>query len=122
MLRDQQHGIHVYRHVRRRGCRRWPALFAAALLHDCGKGRVTMWQRIAHVCLGGSLPGDRPRIADEEGTWLAAGDVPAAVPSRHRGGSGGERGSDPETVRLIREQEQPEPDARLALLQAADNM
>jgi hypothetical protein len=31
-------------------------------------------------------------------------------------------GSDAETVRLIRAQEQPEPDARLALLQAADNM
>ena len=38
MLRDQQHGILVYRRVRAVADANDRALFAAALLHDCGKG------------------------------------------------------------------------------------
>lgn len=122
MLRDQQHGIHVYRHIRGVVAGEDRALFAAALLHDCGKGRVTMWQRIAHVCLGSSLSGIESRIASVDGHgWRRA-----MYRLRYHPDIGADlvasAGSDPETVRLIREQEQPEPDARLALLQAADNM
>ena len=122
LLRDQQHGIHVYRHICAAADGDDGALFAAALLHDCGKGRVTMWQRIVHVLLGGTLPGIEARVASEDGSgWRRAmhrlryhPDIGADLAAS--------AGSDPETVRLIRAQEQPEPDARLALLQAADNM
>src|SRR5262245_32834966 len=121
MLRDQQHGIHVYRHVRAVAEADDRALFTAALLHDCGKGHVTMWQRIAHVCMGGALSGIESRIASEDG----AGWRRAMYRLRYHPDIGADlvasADSDPETVRLIRAQEQPEPDARLALLQAADN-
>ena len=125
MLRDQQHGIIVYQRVRRAvGSDEGDAssLYAAALLHDCGKGQVTLWQRVVHVTLGGSLSEVEARLASETGWgWRRAihrlryhpdigADLAASVDS------------DPETVRLIRAQEQPSPDARLALLQAADNM
>jgi HD superfamily phosphodiesterase len=120
MLRDQQHGIEVMRRIQAASPGEDPALYAAALLHDCGKGRVALWQRVAHVLLG-AAPRLRERIASEHGAgwrraiWrllhhprLGADMVAAAA-------------GDAETVRLIREQEAPRPDARLALLQAADD-
>ena len=120
MLRDQQHGIDVYRRVHAEAAPDDRPLFAAALLHDCGKGQVRLWQRVAYVVLGATAPSLRARIAAERGPeWrraffrllhhpeLGARMVAAA-------------GADPDVVRMIREQEATEPDARLALLQAAD--
>jgi hypothetical protein len=46
--RDQRHAIEVTRKLRARGLDD-PHLLAAALLHDCGKGAVPVWLRIAHV-------------------------------------------------------------------------
>ncbi|HXK34022.1 MAG TPA: hypothetical protein VNM91_08440 [Dehalococcoidia bacterium] len=120
MLRDQQHGIEVYARVRARSARDDATLFAAALLHDCGKGRVALWQRVAHVVLGAVAPGLRRRIASEHGAaWRRAfwrllhhPDIGADLAAR--------AGADPDTVRMIRMQESPAPDGRLALLQAAD--
>ena len=118
MLSDQQHGIRVYGHTRD-ACGEDPAMFTAALLHDCGKGRVLVWQRVAFVILG-AVPGWRARIATERGAeWRRAfwrllhhpsigADMVAAT------------GADPDVVRMIREQDAPVPDARLAILQAAD--
>jgi hypothetical protein len=119
MLRDQQHGIEVLARVRAAGGDD-PALCVAALLHDCGKGRVALWQRVAHVMLGAAAPGLRAHIASESGAaWRRA-----FWRLLHHPAIGAElvaaTGADPDTVRLIREQEAERPDARLALLQAAD--
>jgi hypothetical protein len=119
-LRDQQHGIEVLRRVRRSADEEDAALFAASLLHDCGKGPVRLWQRVAYVLLAAAAPWLLRRIAVENGggwrrtLWrllhhpaLGARIVAAT-------------GADADTVRMIGEQDTAEPDARLALLQAAD--
>jgi HD domain-containing protein len=120
MLRDQQHGVDVYRRVRAFAGGDDAALFAAALLHDCGKGDVRLWQRVVHVLLGAIAPALRSRIAAEHATsWRQAfwrllhhPEIGATMVAA--------AGGDPDVVRMIREQEAPRADARLALLQAAD--
>jgi len=118
-LRDQQHGIDVYERVRSQASGDDAPLFVAALLHDCGKGRVALWQRVAHVLLG-AAPGLRARIASERGAeWRRA--MYRLLHHPELGARLAEQaGADADAVRMIREQESPGPDARLALLQAAD--
>ena len=119
MLRDQQHGIEVFRRVRA-AAGDDPPLFAAALLHDCGKGRVALWQRVVHVVFGVLAPSLRRRIASEHGApWRQAfwrllhhPEIGAGIVAQ--------TGADPDTIRMIREQDAESPDQRLALLQAAD--
>lgn len=121
MLRDQQHGIEVLRRVRAASPVDDPPLFVAALLHDCGKGRVALWQRVGHVLLGAMAPGLRRRLAREQGAgWRQAmwrllhhPEIGAQMVAR--------TGADPDTIRMIREQDAASPDQRLALLQAADD-
>ena len=118
-LRDQQHGIHVYRHVRA-AAGEDPLMFVAALLHDCGKGEVYLWQRVVYVLLG-VAPSWRMKVASEEGApWRRAfwrllhhPELGARMVAA--------TGADPDVVRMIREQDARSPDARLAILQAADN-
>jgi hypothetical protein len=118
-LRDQQHGIDVFERVRGTAGED-PHLLTAALLHDCGKGRVYTWQRVAFVVLSAAAPPLLRRIAAEDGAdwrsafWrllhhpaLGANMVAAA-------------GGHLDVVRMIREQDAARPDPRLALLQAAD--
>ncbi len=117
MLRDQQHGIVVLSRVRASAPHEDRALFAAALLHDCGKGHVTLWQRILHV----AAPWAEANLARQSGSaWRQAlwrlryhPDIGANMAIQ--------AGSDAETVRLIREQDKKPADPRLALLQAADD-
>ena len=120
MLRDQQHGIEVYRRVRAAAAPNDEALFAAALLHDCGKGRIALWQRVVHVMVGATAPWLRLRIASEQG----AARRQAFWRLLHHPELGADMvaqtGADPDTIRLIREQDTNVPDQRLALLQAAD--
>jgi hypothetical protein len=118
--RDQRHALEVMRRALQSTDDR--SILAAALLHDCGKGEVSMWQRIAHVCLGGHLSSVEARIASVDGHgWRRA-----MYRLRYHPDIGAELAasadSDPETVRLIRAQEHEAPDPRLAILQAADNM
>jgi len=117
-LRDQQHGIVVCRRVEAGGGD--AALMTAALLHDCGKGRVTLWQRVGHVVLGALAPGLRTRVGREHGAaWRQAfwrllhhPEIGASMIA--------ETGADADVVRMIREQDAVSADGRLALLQAAD--
>lgn len=119
MLRDQQHGIEVYRRVRA-AAGEDAGLFTAALLHDCGKGHVRLWQRVAHVLLEAAAPWLLRRIADERGVaWRRAFWRLLQHPALGAAIVAG-TGADPDVVRLVREQDSREPDARLALLQAAD--
>jgi hypothetical protein len=118
-LRDQQHGIIVMRRVADRAAND-RLLCAAALLHDCGKGRVALWHRVLHVVLG-AAPGAHQRVASQHG----AGWRQALWRLLHHAALGADlaaqAGADPDVVRMIREQDARQPDARLALLQAADN-
>ena len=129
LLRDQQHGIDVFRRVRMtRGADR--DLLAAALLHDCGKGHVTLWQRVLHVILGAAAPGLRARLATarvagwRQSLWrLEHHPELGAAMVEPTTGAGKTNGAHPDAdiVRLIREQEARSPDVRLAILQAADD-
>jgi hypothetical protein len=119
-LRDQQHGIIVFRRVRDAAPGDDPTLFAASLLHDCGKGRIALWQRVAFVLLG-LAPGMQERAASEHGpSWRRA-----MWRLLHHPRLGAEMaaaaGAHPDVVRMIREQDSGAPDPRLALLQAADD-
>lgn len=120
MRRDQQHGIEVMRRVRA-AAGDDAALCLAALLHDCGKGRVALWQRVVHVLLGAS-PAVRRRVASEDGApWRRA--LWRLVHHAALGAALVEAtGAPPDVVRMIREQERPGADRRLALLQTADEM
>ena len=118
MLRDQEHGIIVFERVRDATSAPDPQLFAAALLHDCGKGRVGLWQRVVYVLAGAPL---RARLASEHGAAWRQGFWRLLHHPRLGADAVAATGADPAVVRMIREQDSPEPDARLALLQAADD-
>ncbi len=46
----QRHHLDVHAHLVAAGCTD-PDVLAAALLHDVGKGQVTVWARVVHVLL-----------------------------------------------------------------------
>ncbi len=120
-LRDQQHGIEVLSGVTNSTSTEDPALFVAALLHDCGKGHVRLWQRVGFVLLAVAAPWLLTKIAVEHGSaWRQAfwrllhhPELGARIVAA--------TGADADTVRMIRDQDASGPDARLALLQAADD-
>jgi hypothetical protein len=72
-VRDQQHGLDVYRRLRE-AADHDPDLLAAALLHDCGKGDIDLWHRIAFVLLQSAAPALLRRVAREgdSASWRAA--------------------------------------------------
>lgn len=121
MLRDQEHGIIVFQRVRDASAAEDAALLAAALLHDCGKGRVGLWQRVMHVAAGAIVPSMRERLASEHGAGWRQGFWRLLHHPRLGADAVAATGADPAVVRMIREQDSPAPDARLALLQAADD-
>ncbi len=120
MPRDQQHGIEVYQRVRAAAGQDDALLFAAALLHDCGKGRVALWQRVAHVVIGFAAPGLRDAIATEHGAGWRQAFRRLRYHPEIGANMAAAAGADADVVRMIREQESERPDARLAMLQAAD--
>jgi hypothetical protein len=118
-IRDQEHGIIVMRRVAvSAGHDR--LLCTAALLHDCGKGHVRLWHRVLHVAVGVSPAWHRKLAAESGAGWRRA-----LWRLLHHAALGAdlaaEAGADPDVVRMIRQQDAPQPDARLALLQTADN-
>ncbi len=118
--RDQRHCLDVYRVLRSHGCED-PEVLAAALLHDCGKGRmggrrVRLWHRVAYVLLAAGAPGLLERAASRGGL---------AVLHQHaeRGAElAAALGAPAGVVELIREHEdRSHGDDRLRLLRAADD-
>jgi putative nucleotidyltransferase with HDIG domain len=112
--RDQRHGLEVARRLRLGTDDR--SLLVAALLHDCGKGRVPLWLRILNVL----SPGVVDRLAAEGDGWRAA----AHRLRRHAelgAAMAQEAGCSQTTVRLIRGHIEPEEAWQHALLVAADD-
>jgi len=121
MLRDQQHGIAVLAHVRASSPADDPVLFAASLLHDCGKGRVGTSLRVSHVILARLAPALEARLATEHGAGWRRGLWRLRYHPTIGADFAAAAGLHPDGVRLIRMQDARDPDPRLALLQAADN-
>ena len=118
-LRDQEHGVIVFERVRRQAGDD-PALLTAALLHDCGKGDVALWHRVLYVLLRAAAPGQLRRLATHAPGWRGA--VWRLAHHPELGADAATRaGSAADVVRMIREQDAPRPDVRLAILQAADD-
>jgi hypothetical protein len=72
VLRDQKHCLDVYNILRQDTTDR--DLLTAALLHDCGKGRISVWHRVAFVLLDAAAPGLLSRIVapGDGGGWRQA--------------------------------------------------
>jgi hypothetical protein len=119
-LRDQQHCLAVYAKLRTQG-HDDRDLLAAALLHDVGKGRISLWHRVAFVMLESTPLLDR--LASAEGpAWPEVGGWRQAMyRCRHHPALGAklaeEAGASPRTVALIREDPSSE---GLAALHSAD--
>jgi hypothetical protein len=118
-VRDQQHCLAVYERLRAQG-ERDADLLVAALLHDCGKGRIALWHRVAHVALAATAPRALDGVArrGDGASWREA-----LYRLRHHPEIGArlasEAGCSPATVALIRE-DPGAPRERLAALHAAD--
>ena len=119
-VRDQQHGLIVMRRVRARAGEADAELLTAALIHDCGKGRVHLWQRVAHVLMAALAPGLERRIASETGAEWRRGFWRLLHHPELGAQMAEAAGAHPDVARMIREQDAPAPDARVAMLQAAD--
>lgn len=116
-----RHSLQVYRHLRRRGIQDRD-LLAAALLHDVGKGQVTLAHRVAAVLLKATLPGWLDRLAGPAGPrWKRA-----FYFHRHHAKLGAElverAGSQPRVVALVENHHRPglEDPPGLAALREAD--
>lgn len=119
---EQRHGLDVFHAVRRAG-HTDADLLTAALLHDVGKGRVRIWQRVAYVVLSAASPALLRRLAAPNGAgWRRAFDRMRRHPELGARLVEEAGGSD-RTVALIARQEEPAAaDPRLAALRAADEV
>lgn len=124
-VRDQQHCLDVYRRLRASSPPRGhdnSDLLVAALLHDCGKGQIALWHRVAYVVLDAAAPGFLRGIA-------APGDGPgwrkALYRCVHHAELGarlaGQAGSSSRVVDLIRGEHDAATSEQLAALRAADD-
>lgn len=116
-LRDQQHCLDVYRRLRDEG-QDDSDLLAAALLHDCGKGEIALWHRVAFVLLQAAAPSRLGRLArpGDAASWRAV-----MYRCLHHEALGAQlaraAGCSERTVALIRRDDDP----ALATLHAADD-
>lgn len=96
-----RHSLRVFRRLRRQGLHD-RQLLAASLLHDVGKGRISMAHRVAAVLLEASWPGLLDRMALPQGPRWRRG----FYEHQHHPELGAElargAGSDPRVVDLIR--------------------
>jgi len=113
--RDQRHALAVRRRLRERGVDD-SDLLAAALLHDCGKGRARVWLRVLKVV----SPGTLGRLAREGGGWRGAAyrlQEHASIGARLASAAGASE----LTVRLIEGRVKPDEEGLQSLLLAADD-
>lgn len=118
--RDQQHCLDVYRRLRDQHSDR--DLLVAALLHDCGKGQIALWHRVASVLLSASAPSllRRAAVAGVGANWRQA--LYRCLHHPELGARMAEQaGSSPRVVALIRGDHTSEGNEQLAALQAADD-
>jgi HD superfamily phosphodiesterase len=114
--RDQRHALEVAARLQKSGQAN-PDLIAAALLHDCGKGAVPVWLRVAKV-LAPSLV--RAAARDVNAGWRSA--AYRLVNHAEIGSRAAEAaGASSLTVDLIRGKVGPAAAGALALLTAADD-
>jgi hypothetical protein len=120
MVQDQRHSLDVFYALQRRGCQDQDILLAA-LLHDVGKGRVRLWQRVVFVLLQAGPPGLLRRLAQPNGAgWRQA---MASLQDHGRRGAAlaQEAGAPPAAVELIRSHQRIDgSDRRAALLRTAE--
>jgi hypothetical protein len=115
--RDQRHGIEVMGRLLARGVSDADIL-GAALLHDCGKGRIPVWLRVALV----ASPWLVRRIAAAEGPDWRRAAYRLLHHERLSAALASEAGCSPVTVRLISGIVSSETEeSALALLRAADD-
>jgi len=120
-LRDQQHCLDVYRHLREMHADR--DLLIAALLHDCGKGQIALWHRVVYVLLDASAPSVLRSIATPGpgNSWRQA--LYRCVHHPELGAQAAQQaGSTARVVQLIRGERTNESSEQLAALQAADDV
>ncbi len=116
-LRDRQHCLDVYRRLRT-DRHDDSDLLAAALLHDCGKGEIALWHRVAFVLLDAAAPALLRRVArtGDGASWRAV-----MYRCLHHEALGAQlaraAGCSERTVALIRGDDDP----ALAALHAADD-
>ncbi len=115
--RDQRHAIEVLRRLVADG-HNDPDLLVAALLHDCGKGSVPVWLRIAWV----AAPWLVTRAASApSGGWRGAA-YHLANHARLGAEKAAAAGARPAVVRLISGDVEADERDRIALLRSADDL
>jgi hypothetical protein len=121
MLRDQRHCLDVYQLLLEQG-HTDKDLLAAALLHDCGKGRIALWHRVVYVLLDATYPAALDRLA-RPGDGLVWREALYRCKHHSRLGAdlASKAGSSEKTVALIRGDTSSWFEAPLAALEAADD-
>ena len=114
--RDQRHALEVARRVRAQGSNDLD-LIKAALLHDCGKGEVPIWLRVAKVLA--------PGFVSSAGSASSSGWRGSAYRLTHHPEIGArlvrDAGAGDVTASLIRGHVAAADEGRLALLISADD-
>ena len=119
--REQRHAIDVLRHLQATG-EPSPDLLAAALLHNVGKGRVRLYERVAYALLAMFAPRLLDRVAAPDGRGFRL----AMAAQRDHPARGAEAlaaiGVRPRVLALVRAHHDASPggDAELAALIDAD--
>jgi hypothetical protein len=134
--RDQRHGLRVLHHLLADG-ENDRDLQAAALIHDCGKGKVPVWMRVAYVVAPwsmGAFAGPLPEQGSDAYGWrlslskrlgINLGGEGAAYRLLHHARLGAElaqaAGSSAATVRFIAGRAAEHERDKIAMLRAADD-
>lgn len=121
-LRDQQHCLDVYRRLANGG-HHDRDLFAAALLHDVGKGQIALWHRVAFVLLDAFAPAVLRRLTrSDDGSGWSQALYRCRFHAKLGADLARQAGSSDQVIALIAEDNISQVGERLAALQAADDI